>query len=171
MSHMGDRDTLLAYVRTLRDEVEQITAEAGQDGDQRFDDPGGWTFKDIIAHLTGWRLLTAARLEAGLSGGEPAKPWPGSLDEDADLDEINRWFYEANRDKSFAEIKRESHETFDRVERAIAALPERDLLEVDRFPWLQGHALGPAVLQGTLEHYREHEPDLRARLTTKDHPA
>ena len=164
MTTLNDRDALLAAVRSLRDEVEQITAEAGDDGEQRTGGRDTWRFKDIIAHLTGWRLLTAARLEAGVNGGEPDVPWPAHLDEDRDLDEINAWFYETNRDKSFAEITRESRDTFDRVERAIAVMPERDLLEIGRFPWLQRHALAPAVIQGTIEHYREHEPDLRATI-------
>lgn len=171
MTPMNDRDALLEAVQTLRIDVERIVAEAGDYGDRRIDDSNGWSFKDLIAHLTSWRLTTAARLEAGLNGGEPDMPWPAHLDEDRDLDEINQWFYETNRDKPFADIKRESGETFDRVERAIAAMPERDLLEMDRFPWLQGYALGPAVMQGTIEHYREHEPDLRARLTAEDRPA
>lgn len=165
MTPTNDRDALLAAVQSLRHDVAQIVTEAGDNGDQRIDDgPDAWTFKDIIGHLTGWRLLTAARLEAGLNGSEPDMPWPPHLDEDRDLDAINQWFYETNRDKPFTEIKRESQETFDRVERAIAATPERDLLEIDRFPWLKGSAPGPAVIQGTVEHFREHEPDLRGRL-------
>ena len=89
-------------------------------------------------------------------------PWPARFDEEDDLEEINRWFFEVNRDKPLAEVLRESRETFERVERAIAALPERDLLEQDRFSWLEGYALGPAVVRGTLDHYHEHEPDIRA---------
>jgi len=91
-------------------------------------------------------------------------PWPAPLDEEDDLVEINQWFFETNRDKPFEQITRESRESFARVERALESLPERDLLEPDRFPWLAGYALGPAVVQGTLEHYQEHAPDIRAWL-------
>ncbi|MGH2617345.1 MAG: ClbS/DfsB family four-helix bundle protein [Thermomicrobiales bacterium] len=164
MTQLNDRDALLKAVRSLRDDIERVVTEAGEVGETRPDSADEWTCKDLIAHLTSWRLTTVARLEAGLRGEEPAMPWPAPLDEDGDLDEINHWFFETNRDKPFAEIVRESRETIARVERAIAALPERDLLEPDRFPWLAGYALGPAVVHGTLEHYREHEPDLRAWL-------
>ena len=163
MTELNSRAALLAAVRALRDELEGIVAEVDEERAMRAGSFDAWSFKDTIAHLTSWRLRTAARLEAGLSGEEPTMPWPAPLDEDDDLDEINHWFYERNRDKPFAEILRESRATFDRVERAIAALPERDLLEPDRFPWSQGWALGPAVVRGTVSHYREHEPDLRAR--------
>ncbi len=165
MEPLNSREALLDAVRGLREELERVVAEAGK---ARMEQPGSfgeWTFKDLIAHLTGWRQTTAARLEAGLRGEEPVFPWPAQLDEEDDLDAINRWFFETNRDKPLAAVLRESRETFERVERAIAALPEDDLLEPGRFPWLGGAALGPAVVRGTLGHYHEeHEPDIRAWL-------
>ena len=165
MEQLNSRAALLDAVRGLREELERVVAEAGE---ARMEQPGSfgeWTFKDLIAHLTGWRQTTAARLEAGLRGEEPVFPWPDHLDEEDDLEEINRWFFETNRDKPLAAILGESRETFERVERAIAALPEADLLQPGRFPWLGGAALGPAVVRGTLGHYHEeHEPDIRAWL-------
>jgi hypothetical protein len=158
-----DRDGLLEAVRWLRNEMEWAVAAAG-------DEPGGdagggdaWARKDLIAHLTGWQRTTVARLEAGLRGEKPVMPWPAGLDEEEDVDEINRWFFETSRDKPLAEIQRESRETFDRLERAIAALPEGDLLQPDRVPWMAGAALGPVVVRGAIEHYQEeHGPDFRA---------
>ena len=164
MHRLDDRAGLLEAIHSLRNDAEAVFAEAANRPDPSPAADEGWTVKDILAHLTAWRQLTAARLEAALHGGEPAMPWPAPLDEERDLDEINRWFFETNRDKPLAEIARESRETLDRVERAIAALPERDLLEVDRFPWLAGSAVGPAVVSGTVEHFREHEPEMRALL-------
>ena len=165
MEQLNSRAALLDAVRGLREELERVVAEAGE---ARMEQPGSfgeWTFKDLIAHLTGWRQTTAARLEAGLRGEEPVFPWPDHLDEEDDLGDINRWFFETNRDKPLAAVLRESRETFERVERAIAALPEDDLLQPGRFPWLGGAALGPAVVHGTLGHYHEeHEPDIRAWL-------
>ncbi len=165
LEQLNTREALLDVVRGLREDIERVVAEAGE---ERMEQPGSFgelTLKDVIAHLTSWRLTTAARLEAGLHGEEPAFPWPAHLNEDEDTDEINRWFFETNRDKPVASVLRESRETFERVERAIAALPEDDLFEADRFPWLEGYALGPGVVHGTLEHYRiDHEPEIRAWL-------
>lgn len=165
VARLDSREALLATVRGLREELERVVAAAGEG---RLDTPGSsgdWTLKDEIAHLTGWRLLTAARLEAGLRGGEPAIPWPAGLSEEDNTDAINRWFYETNRDRPAADVVRESGETFDRVERAIAALPEDDLLQPGRFPWLGEWALGPGVVSGMYLHYHEdHEPAIRAWL-------
>jgi hypothetical protein len=162
MQQYQDRDALLEAVRSLREDTERLVAWADANPDAPAGADDTWTFNDAIAHLTSWRLMTAARLEAALHGEEPKKPWPAPLEEEDDLDEINRWFYETNHDKPRAALLRESRETFARVERAIAALPERDLFTVDRFPWLVGDALGPAVVAGTVDHFREHEPELRA---------
>jgi hypothetical protein len=165
MDQLNSRAALLDTVRGLRADLEGVIAEVGE---ARMEEPGSfgdWTFKDVLSHLTGWRLTTAARLEAGLRHEEPVFPWPAPLDEEHYTDEINRWFFETNHDKPVAEILRESRETFARVERAIEALTEDDLLLPDRFPWLGGWPLGPGVVSGTYDHYHEdHEPAIRAWL-------
>jgi hypothetical protein len=164
MANLNTHEALLEEVRALRAALDRDVAEAG---DERITQPNTfdeWSFKDVIGHLTDWRMLTAARLEAAQHGGEPTVPGPGNLNEEDEIDEINRWFFEQNRKKSVAEVLRESNDTFDRVEKALAALPEEDLFTKDRFPWLEGYALA-AVIEGTSEHYRvDHEPAIRAWL-------
>ena len=167
------REDLLNVVSGLRADLDAAIAEAGE---ERTIQPGSFeelSFKDLIAHLTGWRLVMAARLEAGLRHEEPVFPWPDDFDEAEDLHEINRWFFETNREKPLHQVIAESNATFLRVERAIAAMPEEDLLESGRFDWLfwTGEALGPAVVRGTLNHYRiEHEPDILAWLQREPAP-
>jgi hypothetical protein len=162
---------LLETLRELRQGIEAVVAEAGP---ERMEQPGSFddlTLKDVIAHLNGWRLVTAARLEAAVRHQEPLLPWPAGLDEgddvdEGDVDEINRWFYETNRDKSAGEVMRDSSDTFERCERAIAALPDEDLFQVGRFSWLGEYALGPGVVSGTYFHfYEDHEPEIRAWLS------
>jgi hypothetical protein len=167
MEQLNTRAALLDAVRGLREELDRVVAEAGA---ARIEEPGNfgpWSFKDVIAHLTGWREVTAARLEAGLRDTEPVFPWPAGLDEEHDLEAINRWFDERSRAKPLAEVLNDSRAAFERVERAIATLPEDALLSPGRFAWLQGtdEALGPAVVGGTFGHYHEeHEPSIRAWL-------
>ena len=168
LQELDTREDLLNAVREMRTALDREIAAAGD----RIEEPGAfeaWSFKDLIAHLTGWRIVTAARLEAGLNGTEPEFPWPNHLQEgEEDLHEINRWFYETNRDKPLAQVLDESSATFDRVERAVQALPENDLFTPDHFAWLHwsDESLGPAVVRGSLNHYYiEHEPDIREWLS------
>jgi hypothetical protein len=64
-----------------------------QIGKTHMDQPGAaadWSIKDIIAHLTGWRHRTVARLQAAQRGeGEPPAPWPAHLQNGVDLNKIN----------------------------------------------------------------------------------
>jgi hypothetical protein len=160
MEDMNSREALLETVRELRAELDRDIAAAEP---ARIEEPGTfdqWSFKDVIAHLTAWRLATAARLEAGWRGEEPIFPWPDRFDEAEDTDEINQWFYETNRDKPLEQVIAESNDTFERVERAIREMP-------GRLEWLYwtGEALGPAVVGGTYSHYHEeHEEAIRAWL-------
>jgi hypothetical protein len=173
MQHLNTREDLLTTMQELRADLDAVI---GQVDEERAVEPGAfgeWSFKDLIAHLTGWRVVTAARLEAGLSHTEPVFPWPPQLEEgvdpdEGDVDEINRWFFEANRDKPLTVVVAESNAAFDRVERAIAIMPEEDLLTSGRFAWPNWPpdiALGPGVVRGTYDHYHvDHEPDIRAWL-------
>jgi len=167
MPDLGSREGLQAAVAQLRGDLEQAITAAGLD---RMEQPGSfglWTFKDLIAHLTGWREVTARRLEAGLTGDQLTFPWPGHLKEGVDTDAINDWFYETNRDKPVEEVLAESRDTFDRVEDALRRLSDDDLFMSGRFSWLNwtDEGLGPAVIRGTWNHYYvEHEPDIRTWL-------
>jgi hypothetical protein len=165
MEELNTREDLQYTVRELRNDLERAIDEAGEDRMALPGSFGEWSFKDLIAHLTAWREVSARRLEAGLSDEEPVFPWPPHLEEDKDTDAINDWFFRTNRDKPLADILQESRQTFDRVESAIATLPKDDLFMIDRYSWLQGYALGPTVVRGTHEHYRiDHEPEILAWL-------
>jgi hypothetical protein len=165
MQDLNTRQALVDTIHGLRAELEQLVSEAGPERAVERNAFGEWSLKDVIAHLTSWRLITAARLEAGLRHEEPVFPWPEHLNEDEHIDEINAWFYTQNRDKALDAVLQDSRETFDRVERALLEIPEDDLLQPQRFAWLGGEALGPAVVQGTYEHHHiDHAPEIRAWL-------
>jgi hypothetical protein len=146
---------------------ESLLAEVGDEQLERPGAAGDWTFKDVVAHLNGWRRRTVARLEAAAKGEEPSPPpWPADLDDNTDegVEAINRWIYERNRDRPAADVLAESREQFRRMRAAVAATPEDELMTPGRFPWLGGAPLS-AVLDGSFGHlHEEHEPDIRAWL-------
>ncbi len=115
------------------------------------------SIKDIVAHLTTWQELSVARMEAALYDREPVIPnWPADLDPDADdVDQLNAWIYERHRAVSWPEIHREWRDRFLRLIELGEALPEKELMEAGRYPWIGGTPLA-AVLVGTYEHHEEH---------------
>jgi hypothetical protein len=124
-----------------------------------------WSIKDIVAHLTGWRHRTVARLQAALRG-EPAPPppWPANLPTD---DAINAWIYEANRDLPLADVLHDARDTFDQLLAAVAAFPDEAPLDPTRWGWPADQEVSGAAF---FSHFHEeHEADMRAWLERVRH--
>lgn len=152
------------FLNGLQEEYQKWTELLDQIGTARMDQQGvaaDWSIKDIVAHLTGWRRRTVARLQAaGRGEPTPPPPWPAHLQTD---DEINAWIYESNRERSTREILADSDQVFQQLIDAIESLPEEALQNPSsHFPWLEGSPFTPATLFG--HFHEEHEPDMRAWL-------
>jgi hypothetical protein len=151
-------------VKREQDNWETLLAEVGEARMLESGAMGDWTFKDLVAHITGWRARSLQRLEAAAQGQpEPAPPWPPRLATD---DEINDWIREQNRERLLGEVVGESRESYARLAEIIQMLPDEALTDPAYFPWLEGEALGPAITSGSFfgHLHDEHEPELRQWL-------
>ena len=160
MSITGSKAQLLT---DLQDEQAHFEALLGEIGEAHMTQPGvagDWSIKDIVAHLTGWRRRTVARFQAALRHESSfSTPWPLNLEDD---DEINAWIYSANKDRPLTDVLEESRTVFAQLVDTLSAIPEAELLEPNRFDWLEGEPMSAAAF---FEHYHEdHEPDMRAWL-------
>ena len=125
---------------------------------------GDWTFKDVAAHLTGWRQRTIGRFEAAARNEPPPpNPWPAELGEEED-DPINDWIHERSKDRPVDEVLAEADATYDEFIAAIEALPSEAVVDPNRFDWLEGQALADSDFGG---HLDDHEPDVRAWLNAR----
>jgi len=164
MTETITKENVLAAIDDERAGWEALVAEVGPD---RLEEPafaGGWSFRDITAHLMGWRLYGIARLEAAAKGDpEPPAPWPSDLEED---DEINAWFYDRDRNIPTSEVMQTASNSYQRLHDAISALPDEALTKPDYFDWTEGTPLGTwFVDRAYFGHlHEEHEPDIRAWL-------
>ena len=61
-----------------------------------------------------------------------------------------------------AELIAAYDDSYDRLMRALEALPEAQLRSADAYPWTEGRALIDVPFTGHL--HEEHVPDVRARL-------
>lgn len=160
MSNTRTKADTLAHIAEFREHWRQLVAEVGEDRMEQPGPMGEWTFKDLVAHLTFWRMWAITQLEAGPEG-EATAPWPAGLTED-DYDQINAWVYAQNRDRPVRDVLADADASFDRLAAAIAALPEEDVTTPGRFAWLGDQALADVDFAGHLTE--EHEPDIRAWL-------
>jgi hypothetical protein len=169
MSRIPNKSALLEQIAHERILWEQLLVEIGEAHMLEPGATGDWTFKDVVAHLNGWRSKTLARLDAAQHGHAPAAPpWPAQLDEDDDVDQINDWIYRASFDRPLQAVLDEYSDSFQHMRDSVMALSERDLAEPGRYPWLKGYTLAQVIMDSFGHFHDEHEPVLRAWLDQLD---
>src|SRR5437588_10466621 len=95
----------------MQSEQAALLDEIGEENMTQPEVAGGWSIKDIVAHITGWRRRTVLRFRAALDPTVDMTPdYPAELDEDDEVDQINAWIYQANRDRPLADVLNDSHE-------------------------------------------------------------
>jgi hypothetical protein len=155
---------LLAEMQSEQAAWLALLDEIGEENMTQPEVAGGWSIKDIVAHITGWRRRTVLRFRAALDPTVDMTPyWPAELDEDDEVDEINAWIYKANRDRPLADVLNDSREVFQQLVAAVDTLSDEQLNDPQRFPWLEGERLTGAFIFG--HFHEEHEPDMRAWLS------
>ncbi len=155
---MSDKQQILATLREAFDRWEALLASLSEEQIIAPKLPSAWSIKDDLVHLRAWQQRTLARLEAAQLNREPEFPkWPAGLDPESDgaTEQINAWIYETHRDQSWPSVHRDWREGYLRLIELGEAIPENDLLEPDRYPWLGGHPLS-FILQASYAHHDEH---------------
>ena len=137
-----------------------LVADVGMD---RMDEPGPmgeWTFKDLTAHLAAWRNTRIPMIEAVARGAAlPDPPWPAGMTDD---DEINAWFQERDAARSLDDVLDDYDQSFERLAKAIEALPEDVARDPNALPWAPGYVV---IETDFTEHlHDEHLPGIRAWL-------
>jgi hypothetical protein len=136
---------------------ENLIAEIGENNLETLYVAEQWTVKDVVAHLTGWRKRTVARLQATKRGDpEPPGPWPAHLQND---DEINAWIYESNRHRSTQEVLAESKQVIQQLRNALEAFSEDELNDPKGIRPFEEQPVTANYFFG--HFHEEHEADLR----------
>jgi hypothetical protein len=117
---------------------------------------GGWSVKDVLAHLVEWQQMNLDWYAAGLRGEKPAMPAPGyTLRE---LPRLNQMIYHKHHRRSLQAVMRDYRFYHERVVELIKTLPDADLVTLGRFSWTGASwTLSDYLRASTAAHY------LRAR--------
>jgi hypothetical protein len=164
-STMNNKKQSLEMLRDIFRRWEELLAGMSE---EQITDPqqsSALSIKDEIAHLWAWQQRSVARIEAVLNHSEPQYPeWPGTPDPDTgDVDQVNAWIYETNRNKPWPNVYEDWREQFQRLLGLVEEVPEKGLLAPARYVWMEGYPLS-ATLEGTYEHHEEHLDALAAWL-------
>jgi hypothetical protein len=117
-----------------------------------------WSIKDVMAHLWAWQQISIARMEGGLRDREPEFPkWivEPIQNWEEDADRVNALTYETNHEKSWSEIYQNWKDGFLRFLELGERMSERDLLDGDKYLWLNGYSLA-FILVASYDHHQEH---------------
>ncbi len=123
---------------------------------------GEWTFGDLAGHLLGWRNRTISRLEAA-ARGEP-DPIADEPEGDEAVDAINVTIRDNDAGRPPADLVDGYTESYDRLIRALDALPASSLTDPEAFPWV-GSALIDITFTGHL--HEEHVAGIREWLDAR----
>jgi hypothetical protein len=125
-----------------------------------------WSIQDVVAHLWGWQQISLARMDAGRLACEPKFPkWitdlPGNWEEDADR--TNAWIYKTQHEIPWPQVYEIWRKGYLQLLESAGSIPEKDLLNGDRYPWLKGYSLAD-ILLASYDHHQEHLEKISAWL-------
>ena len=126
--------------------------------------PSAWSIKDIIAHLRAWQQRSISRLEAAHSNLVPEFPqWLPETNPDlaSNTEKINAWIFKTFHEAPWAEVHNKWKNGYLRLIDLGKGIPERDLLDGGRYPWLNGYPLA-LILIASYDHHQEHFEKLTA---------
>ena len=147
------KEDFLAKIREARAIYEAALARVPVDELERPLTPGGWSAKDIVAHVV-WSeqemigMLRERSLESGSALWELAQ------------DERNRQVYEANKARALAEVLAEGQAAYADLLAMIDDLSDAELNTPEAFEGMPPDWLPWRVLaSSTYKHYLEHADD------------
>jgi hypothetical protein len=125
---------LLAEIRTERQLLDETLAcipkrVMTKEGVTR----GGWSVKDVLAHLVAWQQLNFDWYEAGLRGEKVAMPAPGfTLRE---IPRLNAMLYRKHHRRSLTAILDDYRSYHARIVQLVESLTDADLTTIGRYSW------------------------------------
>jgi len=130
--------------------------------------PGGWSVKDLMAHVAAYENWTAAQIRAASEGREPTNLELYGVEdvpedpEGWDLDRLNATIYDRYAATPPADVRSFSVRAFADLVAAVEAVPDQDFLASDAQAWTSGETLLQLVPGQTYAHYAHHLDDLRS---------
>ncbi|MFX0143797.1 MAG: DinB family protein [Candidatus Hodarchaeota archaeon] len=152
-----DKLVFINKVQEARVEWQSLLAEVDKSRMTDPDLPGGWSVKDVIAHITWYEREMIGMLKAMALEGSDLWQLP--------QDKRNVPIYEENKDRPLEEVLSEAEQVYDQLFEAIASLSEDELSDPSHFRDMPSEWIPWDVMAGnTYDHYYQHIPDIQAWL-------
>jgi hypothetical protein len=128
---------------------------------------GGWSIKDVLAHLVEWQRMNLEWYAAGVRGEKPAMPAPGyTLRE---LPRLNHMIYRKHHRRSLRAVLGDYRAYHARILSLIDSLSDPDLVTLGRYSWTgPSWTLSDYLRASTAAHYLWARTRIRRWTRTQD---
>jgi hypothetical protein len=152
---MSDKQQHLTQLTTVFNRWEALLSRLSEEELTAPQLPEQLSIKDVIGHLRAWQQVSIARMAAAQRNQEPVMPgWLAGLDPESeeDREQFNATIYATYQHQPWSQVHGVWRDGFLRFLKLAEELPEADLVDTKKYPWLNGYALVD-VLQGSYEHH------------------
>jgi hypothetical protein len=125
-------------------------------------DEGGWSVKDILAHIAAWEKFLIVNQFLDIPAPE-ALCVPPEVIERASEDEVNAILFERNRDRPLVDVQTDWYETHRWLMSELAKLDEERLKQPTLCFGAAPRPLAQWVIFNTYEHYSDHRRAIEKR--------
>jgi len=154
MSEQPTKNELLEVINQTWADLNEIIEGLSE---EQLHDPSamsnGWSYKDIMAHVTAWEMLAMDRINAAITG-EPLKFIV--IESDNFADDFNADVYGKNKDRDLETIVADFHKTHGEFVAQIEGLDEAIFPEKLPFDWAGNLTYQVLISANTHWHYNEH---------------
>jgi hypothetical protein len=154
------RDELLDLITSTRGELDALYV--ARTGDELVAPvlAGGWTMKDVMAHVAAWerRLLNA--VAAAERGEDDVWPEPGYTVSVADTERLNQRDYLAARDRPLDDVRADAQATYDDFMRWVRSFTDEQV--AGELAYTPGLKLEWLIRAQADQHYRHHIDAIKA---------
>ena len=151
--HPQNVNDLLRVIRNERKNLESLMSELSDSQKAEPGVEGGWSIKDIMAHIAAWEKLAQDRINAALTGETLKYP---VIKGDNFVDIFNLDVYESNKDLPLSEIQSEFQRSHNIFLEQIKLVEDDTLSQILPFDWAGKLTFQVLISANSHWHYAEH---------------
>jgi len=164
----GSKTELLERMRAGREEWDSLLAQIPDSARTEPTLAGGWSVKDLIAHVAAFENWTAAQIRAANEGRAPTDRELYGVEEVTvdpegwDLDRQNAAIYARYKEIPLADVMTFSSQAFADLITAVAGVSDEDFASSGAQTWTGDRTLLEIIPEQCYAHYEQHAGELRS---------
>jgi hypothetical protein len=164
----GSKTELLERMRAGREEWDALLAQIPDSARTEPVLAGGWSVKDLIAHVAAIENWTAAQIRAANEGRVPTDRELYGVEEVTldpegwDLDRENAAIYARYKETPLAEVMTFSSQAFADLVTAVEAVSDEDVARTGAQTWTGDTTLLETIPGQCYAHYEQHTDELKS---------